>query len=352
MRKTKMINKLLKRLVSVAVGAAVLTQSGCGESGGASKNAKQDSSFFAMDTYITVTAYGSSAKKGCDSAKSKITSLEKLWSVTDEESEIYAANHSTAKPVTLSQDTAELVSFALEMCKDTDGALDITLYPVLTAWGFTTDNYRVPDDSEIHQLLKNTGYEKITLEGNSLTVPNGMMLDIGAVGKGFAGDLAAKELKTAGVTSALIDLGGNIQTVGAKPDGSNWKIGIRSPFDSGSFATLSVKDKAVVTSGGYERYFEKDGEKYWHILDPKTGKPAHSGLASVTVVGDEGKLCDALSTSIFVMGLEKAEKLWQSRGDFDFAAVTDSGEIYITKGLKDNFKLSQNYADLKLTVIE
>lgn len=310
---------------------------------------KTTASFFAMDTYITVTAYGDKSDEAVTAAQDKITSLEKLWSVTDVGSEIYAANHNGSAE--LSDDTAELVRFALDMCRESDGALDISLYPVLTVWGFTTDEHHVPTDDELTALLENVGYDRITLDGNTLTVPDGMQIDLGAVGKGYAGDLAAQVLRDNGVTSALLDLGGNIQTIGAKPDGSPWKIGVRSPYSDGSFATLAVKDKAVITSGGYERYFEENGEVYWHILDPETGKPAHSGLLSITVIGDEGRLCDALSTSLFVMGIDKAEQLWRERSDFDFIAVSDSGEIYITEGVENNFELSENYKNLNVSVI-
>ena len=310
---------------------------------------KTTASFFAMDTYITVTAYGDKSDEAVTAAQDKITSLEKLWSVTDQNSEIYAANHNGAAE--LSAETVELVRFTLDMCRETDGALDMTLYPVLTAWGFTTDEHHVPTDTELTALLESVGYERITLDGDTLTVPDGMQIDLGAVGKGYAGDLAAQELHNSGVTSALLDLGGNIQTIGAKPDGTAWKIGVRSPYGDGSFATLAVKDKAVITSGGYERYFEENGEIYWHILDPETGKSAHSGLLSVTVIGDEGRLCDALSTSLFVMGIDKAEQLWKKRQDFDFIAVSESGDIYITEGIENDFELSDSYKGLNVSVI-
>lgn len=127
---------------------------------------------------------------------------------------------------------------------------------------------------------------------------------------------------------------------------------MRSPFDEGNFATLEVSDCAVITSGGYERYFVgDDGETYWHILDPKTGKPAHSGLVSVTVVGKEGRLCDALSTSFFVMGFEKSENLWKQRDDFEMILVTENGEIYLTEGLENSFALNEFYGNLKVNVV-
>ncbi|MCM1061641.1 MAG: FAD:protein FMN transferase, partial [Eubacterium sp.] len=154
------------------------------------------------------------------------------------------------------------------------------------------------------------------------------------------------------ISSALLDLGGNIQTIGKKSDGSDWKLGLRSPFDEETFAILEASDCAVITSGGYERYFVgDDGETYWHILDPKTGKPAQNGLVSATIVGKEGRLCDALSTSIFVMGLDKAENLWRQHDDFEMVLVTENGEIYITEGIEEKFSLSAMYQNLTVEVI-
>lgn len=226
------------------------------------------------------------------------------------------------------------------------------MYPILTAWGFTTSNYQIPAETELSALLENTGYEKVKLEENSVTIPENMQIDLGAVGKGYTGDLITEVLKENGVTSALLDLGGNIQTIGTKSDGTDWKLGLRSPFDEGSFATLEISDCAVITSGGYERYFVgEDGETYWHILDSETGKPAQSGLVSVTIVGKEGRLCDALSTSLFVMGLDKATELWKQRDDFEMVLVTENGEIYVTKEVENNFQLNEIYGNLQVEVI-
>ncbi|MDO4156737.1 MAG: FAD:protein FMN transferase, partial [Oscillospiraceae bacterium] len=274
------------------------------------------------------------------------------WSVTDENSEIYAVNHSGGATVEVSEETAELLDFSLNVSKMTNGALDCTMYPVLTEWGFTTSDYKIPTDEKISELLENTGYEKVKIDGNSVVIPEDMQIDLGAVGKGYTGDLITEELKENGTTSALLDLGGNIQMIGTKPDGTEWKLGLRSPFDEGSFATLEVSDCTVITSGGYERYFVgDDGETYWHILDPATGKPAHSGLASVTIVGKEGRLCDALSTSLFVMGLDKATELWKQRNDFEMVLVTENGKIYLTEGIEENFSLNQMYGNLQVKVI-
>lgn len=312
----------------------------------------QSKSFFVMDTYMTVTVYGENAETTLNQAEERVTELEKMWSVTDENSEIYAVNHSEGATVAISDETAELLDFSLDISKITNGALDCTMYPVLTEWGFTKSDYKIPTDEKINELLENTGYEKVKLDGNSVVIPENMQIDLGAVGKGYTGDLVVEILKENGIESALLDLGGNIQTIGTKPDGTDWKLGLRSPFDEGSFATLEVSDCAVITSGGYERYFVgDDGETYWHILDSETGKPAHSGLVSVTIVGKEGKLCDALSTSLFVIGLDDATELWKQRDDFEMVLVSEEGEIYLTEGLEEKFSLNQMYGNPQVEVI-
>lgn len=299
-------------------------------------------SLFAMNTYMTFTAYGEDAQAALQEAEECIQQVEGLWSVTDEDSEIYQANHSGGQPVTVSEETAEIISFALEMAQRTGGALDPTIYPVLTAWGFTTDSKQVPSQQQIAQLLEQVGYDRIQINGSELTVPDGMELDLGAVGKGYTADLVTEILRRHGVTSALISLGGNIQAIGSRPDGSDWRLGIRAPWESGNLGVLTVSDAAVVTSGGYENYFDDEqGNIYWHILDPSTGYPADSGLQSVTIVGREGKMCDALSTALFVMGAQSAEQYWRENGGFEMLLVTDSGEILITEGIAEDFTLNE-----------
>ena len=314
--------------------------SGCGRTDLEAQEA--ENSFFAMNTYMTFTAYGEQAEDALADARARVEEVEALWSVTDEGSEIYRANHSGGEPVNVSEETAELVSFALEMAEKTDGALEPTIYPVLRAWGFTTDTKQVPSQEEIDALLEDVGHEKITLDGTLLTVPEGMELDLGAVGKGYAGDLAAEAVRARGIECAILSLGGNIQAVGSRPDGTDWRVGLRSPWEDGTLGVLRVSDQAVVTSGGYENYFEdKDGNVYWHILDPETGYPAKSGLLSVTIICPQGRMGDALSTALFVMGPQKAEEYWRENGDFEMILVTEEGEILITEGVADHFTLSE-----------
>lgn len=306
--------------------------------------------FFAMDTVMDFTIYGQ--EDLLDQTESMIRSLEAEMSVTDPDSEIAVINENGYGKVT--GDTSDLISAALSLCKRTNGALDISVYPIVRAWGFTTGNYQVPDDASIQALLPLVNYTQIDYQQDSgdIHLPDGMEIDLGSVAKGYAGQKAADFLKENGVTSGLLSLGGNIQAIGSKPDGSPWKIGIQDPFQNESpMMVLSVTDKSVVTSGGYERYFQQDGKTYWHIMDPSTGYPAENGLVSVTIVGTDGMLCDGLSTSLFVMGLEKAADFWGSSDDFDAVFVTEDQTVYITEGLADSFALTEDYANTQVQVI-
>ena len=337
----------MKNWLSAALLSAAFLLTGCS---GAPAQEPESATFFAMDTAMDFTVYGDAAL--LDEAETLIGSLEEQVSVTDEHSDIYAIDHTGSG--SLSGNAAELMEQALEICRRTDGALDLSIYPIVRAWGFTTGSYQVPDEETIQSLLPLVDYTQIQYDAatGTVTLPEGMEIDLGSVAKGYAGQLAAQMLREHGVQSALLNLGGNVQTVGTKPGGFPWQIGIKDPQGEDAMMVLSVEDQAVVTSGGYERYFEQDGQTYWHIMDPFTGRPADSGLLSVTIVGDEGVVCDGLSTALFVMGLEKAADLWAQSGDFEAVFVTASGEVYITEGLRDHFALTERYADTPVSVIE
>lgn len=331
----------MKRWIPGMMAAILLTLSGC-----AAEQKPVEASLFAMNTYMTFTAYGENAQSALDESTELIETAESLWSVTDQASEIHQANHSGGQPVSVSEETAALISFALEMAKQTNGALDPTIYPVLMAWGFTTNSKQVPSQQQIDTLLEQVDYTKIQLDGTTLTVPEGMQWDLGAVGKGYTADLVAEVLRKHGITSALISLGGNIHAIGSKPDGSDWRIGIRAPWESGNLGILKISDAAVVTSGGYENYFEDDaGNVYWHILNPATGYPADSGVQSMLIVGPEGKRCDALSTALFAMGPEEAEAYWRKNGGFEMLMVTDEHEILLTEGIARRFTLNEGRSE-------
>lgn len=291
--------------------------------------------FFAMDTVMTLRLYQGGDGSLLDRAEARVRELEGLWSVTDGTSEISTLNHDGSAE--LSPETAELLGAALDMCRRTDGALDISTYPVLRAWGFTTGEYSVPGGEAIAALLPLVDYGRVALEAGAAALPPGMEIDLGSVAKGYTGDALAALLKQGGAASALLDLGGNIQAVGSKPDGSPWRVAIRDPAGDGNIGVVEVVDQVVVTSGGYERYFEEDGVRYWHIIDPATGWPARSGLTSVTVVGESGLLCDGLSTALFVMGREGALEHWRQHRDFEAVLVSEDGSVTITAGLEGRF---------------
>ena len=297
---------------------------------------------FAMDTVMDLTLYGDEAL--LREVTDRIYALEHLLSVTEEQSELARLNR--GETVTLSEDTRTLLREALSLCAATDGALDVSIYPVLRAWGFTTGDYAVPSPGTLAALLQSVDYRRVLpAEDGTLTLPEGMEIDLGSVAKGYTAEILADFLRQQGVASALLNLGGNVQTVGRKPDGSFWRIAIRDPFTGGYLGIIQAEDQAVVTSGGYERYFEQDGKTYWHILDPKTGAPAESGLVSVTVVSDSGLLCDGLSTALFVLGPDRAAAFWRERadhglGDFEAVFVEADGSVSVTAGLADRFSLT------------
>ena len=288
------------------------------------ENKKVSKDIFAMDTYMTVTAYGKNAENGVNKAVDEINRLETVLSAEKQESDIYKLNETGSG--TLSTDTKDIVSKALEINKTTNGAFDISIYPLMVKWGFTTQKYNVPSKNEISKLLKDVDSSKIIFDEKS-------------------GNIKLKE----NMKIDLVSLGGNVQALGTKTDGTAWQIAIENPDKSSDYiGVVSVKDKAVITSGGYERYFEKNGKTYHHILDPETGYPAESGLKSVTIVSDDGTLADALSTSLFVMGKEKALDYWhEHKNEFDIVLVDDNGDITITGGLEKIFKSNFKFDTVK-----
>jgi len=222
---------------------ALVLCAGCGSQKQAAVDAGTDlreHSFSAMNTYITMQANGPDAEEALLAAEELVRRQEEHLSVTREGSEIYAANHSGGVSVTLSRETAELLALTLDMARQTGGALDPTIYPVLTAWSFTTESRQVPAQAELDALLPLVDYTKITLSDHTVTVPDGMALDLGAVAKGDTGDRAAALLREQGVTSGLLSLGGNVQAIGRKPDGSPWRIGVRNPFSEENLGVLEV----------------------------------------------------------------------------------------------------------------
>ena len=334
--------------------AAVSAESEPTTTSSVAADAEFSTDLFAMDTYMTMKAYGPGAQSALSDISSMISDLDSRLSVTNTESEIYQLNHAEGKSVPLSDATADLLRKALALGDTTGGALELTSYPLSLAWGFTTGDYQIPDQEAIDGLLPLVDDSAITLDGTSATLPTGAQLDLGAVAKGYAGDRAAELLKAAGVTSALLNLGSStIRAIGSKPDGSPWRIALQDPNDTSAYAgVVSATDLSIDTSGGYERYFEgDDGEIYWHILDPGTGYPAKNGLISVTVLSDSALTGDGLSTALFVMGLSDAMDYWRENGGFEFIFITDQNEIYVSQGAESLFQPLGSYETAEIHVV-
>lgn len=298
---------------------------------------------YAMTTTMQLKAYGDRAPEAVQAAAEEIVRLDRLLSVGNPESEIGVINAKGEGEV--SADTLAMLKKAGKVHERSGGALDISVYPMMELWGFTTEEYRVPSQEEIDSLLPLVDQDLMEIEereeGALVRLAEGQGIDLGAVAKGFTSDRVAQIFRSYGLESGLIYLGGNVHCLGSKPGGTDWRIGIQDPGNSaGIVGVLAVSGKAVITSGAYERYFkdEETGKTYHHILDPATGCPAETGISSVTIVSPDGTLADSLSTACFVMGLEKSVEYWREYGDdFEMIIMDDDGLIHLTEGLEKSF---------------
>ena len=366
--------------------AAILALSGCTGSRGASgepsgdqghlfsdslvidtSNGKSVTAFSALDTVIGMTVYGAESENAIRDAADLIDRMDKVISTQREDSELRYLNESGN--AICSEELMEAVSRGQMIGRETEGAFNIALYPVVEAWGFFSKDYRIPEAEEIEKLLTlarpedarkkelpskewSNGDEGSSVEKGIVYETEGMKIDLGGIGKGFIADKIAQmfnEDYADGVTGAVISLGGNILCMGKKPEGKPFKVGLQDPDKSvGEYLAVITADSSsegdltpfsIVTSGNYERFFEVDGRKYTHIIDPQTGYPVENGLASVTVTSDDSALADALTTALFVMGYDKAVEFWQSGTyDFEMALIDENGKLYLTEGLKDQVK--------------
>ena len=325
----------MKKLLILLLTLLLLT--GCAGSG---EEAQSSTRYLtAMDTVMTLTAYGKHRDEALEKAQAEILRLDSLLSVGSPDSEISLLNNAGSQ--VLSQEPAALLGSALTLAEETQGLFDPTVYPLVKLWGFFDKNYHVPTDEERAAALARVGYRQVSFAPDTglVTLGPGQQIDLGGIGKGFASQKVTDLLRDSGVTSALLSLGGNIQCLGTKPDGTPWNIGIRDPWSGEGtlYAAVKITDKAVITSGGYERYFEdpETGTIYRHILDPRTGFPAESGLSSVSIVTSDGTLGDGLSTALYIMGLSDAAAFWRAhREEFEAIFITDDGTLYATEGLK------------------
>ncbi len=302
----------------------------------------KEASMEAMDTYMNFKVFGSNSMYAIEEIQDEVKALEGSLSATDKKSEIFGLNNNGQAK--LSGDTIELVNRSLELCDSLGGALDISVYPIVREWGFISGDYKVPSGSEIEELLTKVNYKNIKVDNNTVTLKDGMQLDLGAVAKGYAADKCLDIVGNEALKSAILNFGGTVATYGLKPDGSRWKVAITDPDNTSEyFGYLSCETAVVATSGGYERYFEKDGKTYIHIINPETGYPVDNGVKSVSVVCSEGVYADALSTALYVMGKDKAMEYFKKHRDFDFIILTDDNKMYISSGISADFTLCDGY---------
>ncbi|MGI6095494.1 MAG: FAD:protein FMN transferase [Lachnospiraceae bacterium] len=304
---------------------------------------------FAMDTFMNVTAYGDGAEEAVEKAANEIVRLDELLSTGKESSEVYAVNENGEG--ILSADTAYLLKRSMDLYTSTEGVFDIAVYPIMQAWGFPSGEYEVPTEETLQELLPLTDMTNISYHEDTKEIVfavEGMQIDFGGIAKGYTSSRLMDIYRECGVKSGMVNLGGNVQVLGTKPDGSLWKVGIESPDKEDYLGILSTRDRAVITSGGYERYFEENGILYHHIIDPSTGYPADSGLLSVTIVSEDGILADGLSTSLFIMGKEKAIAYWKDHcEEFDVILLTEDEKLYVTEGIAEDFS-----SDRKVEIVE
>lgn len=336
LRKTLALSVLLIMVLTFVIGCTI----------GNTREYNRD--LFALDTVITLKVFGGrSAKKALDKAAERIREIEDHMSSTLEDSDVSKINRAAGiEPVKVHEDTFYVIKRALNYGKLTGGVFDITIGPIVNLWDIKSEKSKIPDENHIKDKLSLVDYRKVRIDEDNMTVfleEKGMAVDLGAIAKGYAADEAVRILMKSGVKSALLNLGGNVITIGGKPDGSPWRIGLQDPRSQETgrnhFAIVEVKGATVVSSGDYERYmvdvYERTGERYHHIFDPRTGYPAQSGLMVSTIISASSMDADALSTILFIMGHEEGFKTIEDLGNYEAIAVTLDKDVYITEGLKD-----------------
>lgn len=295
----------------------------------------------ALDTVISIQIYDSSDEALLDHCVELCEQYEGQFSRTIETSEISLINNAGGNAVEVSEETIKLIKKGIYYGDLSSGAFDITIGSVSSLWDFTSENAVPPSDEAIATALAHVNYENIIIENNTvrLTDPYSK-IDLGAIAKGYIADRIKDYLESEGVKHALINLGGNVLAIGNKLDGSDFNIGIQTPFDleAGPITSAKINDQSIVTSGNYQRYFEYENTLYHHILDPATGKPCNNGLNSVTIITDSSLTADALSTTCFVLGPEKGMKLINQLDNVDAIFIDENNNITYSR----NFQVESN----------
>lgn len=352
-------------LKAVAAFFCVFAFTGC-----RAQKAPPARTFISFDTVCTINAYDAGTDALYDACEVRLNELEQLFSAHIASSDVCLVNEAAGDhPVKVSGEVFTVLKTAREYAEKSGGAFDPTIGPLVVLWGIGTENERIPSDSEIDAARALVDWQHLVLDeeaGTAFLEKAGMALDLGGIAKGFAADELVCLLKEAGVTSALVDLGGNVYVIGSRPSengnsgvvrgtsgsarassGEPWRVGIKNPFhpEEGAGLRADVTDTSVVTSGNYERYFEEDGIRYHHILNPKTGRPAESGLISSTIIDNSSLIADVLSTTVFVLGEEKGHELLEKEGK-EGVCISRDGTVSVTGDMQTRIKTLSD--DLRL----
>lgn len=324
-------NNIIKTLSAVLTASALLL-TGC-SGAKSSTQTDQDLTYTDMlfDTVIKIQILDPADESILDGLKKLCEKYDTMFSATNTDSELYKLNHANGQPFTVSSETANLIQEGIHYSELSGGAFDLTIEPVSALWDFKADKPTVPSSDAIAQAVSHVDYTKIDIQDNTVTLEDPEAgIDLGAIAKGYIADQVKTYLKKQGIKHAIINLGGNVDVIGTKPDGSKYNIGIQKPFDESGEAITSVqlKDQTVVTSGIYERYFKKNGKLYHHILDPRTGYPCENNLYSVSIITDSSTKADALSTTCFLLGYEKGMELIQSMDGVEAIFITDDEKVH------------------------
>ena len=341
-----------KLLAALLCAVMLVPLAGCGESRMVQRQA------VAMNTAMTLTAYGKNAEAGLRAAEGVMQSMQAMLDPDLPTSTTYAINHADGGNVVISAQVAKMLTTADTVYRQSGGALDLTIYPLVKRWGFEDGKYYLPTEDEIFTDRARLCFDKMVLTsfpstgGYAVSFPADAELTFAAVARGCASENAIDAMRQAGVESGIIALGGNIQTLGTQPNGNPWPVGIQDPNNLTTYlGVVTVGETAVVTSAAYQcRYTANNGRTYHHILSPVTGYSANSSLLSVTVLCEDGTMADALSTALYVMGESKALSSWRTYGGFEMILVTNDDRIVCTKGLIDNF--TQTVETYKLQFVE
>ena len=326
-----------KKIIIISIFSIfLLILTACGNNGEELPRAEDNA--FLMDTLVQMRAHGENAEIAVEESMERIREIENLMSKTIETSDIYSLNNNPEREIEIDNQSMDVLKKALKYAELTAGDFDPTIGALVELWGIGTENASLPEKSEIEAALANTGYKYLELAENSAELTKeGVKIDLGGIAKGYAAEEVKKIVQKYNIEHAFVNLGGNVLVIGDKVDGSPWKIGIQDPRQGRGnvMAVVDAVDLTIVTSGNYERYFEENGKLYHHILDPKTGYPADNNLLSVSIISENSFDADALSTAIYVMGLEKGMKFIENMENVYAMFITEELDVYLSSGLKE-----------------